>query len=232
LLRAIIFDFDGIIVDSEPLILKLVQQIAAFQGWNLTEEEYYRDYLALDDRGVVELLFKRHGLSIDEQQREQLISQKERAYWEAIQDGLPVFPDAAEFIRKVAKMGFPLGIASGSLRLEVEHLLQKTGLREFFPVLVTAEDTKQSKPDPEGYLKAIDGLRTAAFNPCLGHDFLAARQCLAIEDAAAGIDAAHAAGMRCMALAHSLPRENLKHAEWVFENFGEVDFERIVNACL
>ena len=225
LLRAIIFDFDGIIVNSEPLILKLVQQMAELEGWNLSDEEYYQDYLALDDRGVVELLFQRHGLSLDKRRRDELIAWKERAYWEAIQEGLPVFPDAAEFIRKVA-VRYPLAIASGSLRSEIGHLLKKIALRGAFQVVVSAEDTARSKPDPEIYMKALDRLRAQAFS---SGPSLRASECLAIEDAAAGIDAAHAAGMKCMALAHSLPRENLKHAEWIFDNFGEVEFGRILS---
>ncbi|MGD0697028.1 MAG: HAD family phosphatase [Terriglobia bacterium] len=227
MLRAIIFDFDGILVDSEPLILKLMQQMAALEGWNLTDEEYYRDYLALDDRGVIELLFRRHGLPVDAARRDELVEWKERAYWEAIRDGLPPFPDAVDFVHRVARR-YPLAIASGSLRAEIEHLLEKIGLRGFFPVLVTADDTATSKPDPEVYLKAVERLQVAAFDPCAGHVRLRAAECLAIEDAAAGVDAAHAAGMKCMALAHSLPRENLIHAEWVYDNFGEVDFERII----
>jgi len=228
LLRAIIFDFDGILVDSEPLIVKLTQQMAALQGFTLTEEEYYRDYLALDDRGVVELLFQRHGRRVDRARRDELIAWKERAYWEAIQNGLPSFPDAVEFVHQMVKRGLALAIASGSLRAEIEHLLEKIGLRELFPVLVTADDTSKSKPDPEVYLKAVEGLRLAAFNPCVGHAPLCAAECLAIEDAAAGVDAAHAAGMKCMALAHSLPLEGLQHAEWVYNNFGEVDLEPII----
>lgn len=227
MLRAIIFDFDGILVNSEPLILKLMQQMAALEGWNLTDEEYYRDYLALDDRGVVELLFRRHGRQVDRRLRDELIAWKERAYWEAIQDGLPPFPDAIDFVHRVGKR-FPLAIASGSLRAEIEHLLEKIRLRDAFPVLVTADDTVSSKPDPEVYLEAVKRLQVAAFNPRLGHAPLRAAECLAIEDAAAGVDAAHAAGMKCMALAHSLPREGLVHAEWIFDNFGEVEFERIV----
>lgn len=224
MLRAIIFDFDGILVNSEPLILKLTQQMAALQDWNLSEEEYYRDYLALDDRGVVELLFQRHGLPLDKARRDELTAWKGGAYWEAIQDGLPPFPDAVEFVRKVAAR-YPLAIASGSLRAEIEHLLEKIGLRNAFPVLTAADDTTKSKPDREVYLLAVERLRTGQFVP---GPPLQAAECLAIEDAAAGVDAAHAAGIKCMALAHSLPREGLAHAEWLYDNFGEVDFERIV----
>jgi HAD superfamily hydrolase (TIGR01509 family) len=227
LLRAIIFDFDGIIVNSEPLILKLTQDMAAQEGWTLTEDEYYHKYLALDDRGIVDNLFESHGRKVNPARRDELIAWKARAYMDAIQDGLPSFPDAIEFVHTVAAQ-FPLAIASGSLRAEIEYLLKKLGLRDKFRVLVTADDVARSKPDPEVFVKAIARLGRAVFDPQAGHKELRAEECLVIEDAAAGVDAAHAAGMKCMALAHSLPLDVLGHADWVFDNFAEVKMEEII----
>ncbi|MHB8652508.1 MAG: HAD family hydrolase [Terriglobia bacterium] len=226
LLRAIIFDFDGIIVNSEPLILKLTQQMAAQQGWTITEDEYYHTYLALDDRGIVEHLYASHGRPLDTARRDELVAWKARAYWETIRGGLPAFPGAVDFVRKVAGE-FPLAIASGSLRAEIEYLLGKLGLLDAFAALATADDVVQSKPSPEVFLKAWEMLSVAAFNPREGRAPLVARECLVIEDAPAGVEAAHAAGMKCLALAQSRPREELRHAEWVYGNFAEVDFEKI-----
>jgi HAD superfamily hydrolase (TIGR01509 family) len=223
LLRAIIFDFDGILVDSEPLICKLTQEIAAREGWKLTEEEYYRDYLALDDRGIIEHLFRSHGRELDGRRRNELIAWKASAYAQAIRDGLPALPGAVEFVRKV-QAKFPLAIASGSLRSEVEHLLTQIGLREAFPLLVTSEDTARSKPDPEIFLKALAGLNR---QPRFDREPLAAAQCLAIEDAPGGVRAAQAAGMKCLAIAHSRPADELGHADWLAREFAEVDLDRI-----
>lgn len=227
MLRAIIFDFDGTIVNSEPLILKLTQQMAALEGWTITEEEYYKTYLALDDRGIVEHLYRSHDRRLDEARRDELVEWKARKYMDAIRDGLPTFPGAIEFVRRVASQ-FPLAIASGSFRAEIEYLLGKISLRDKFAVLVAADDVAQSKPDPEVFIKALDALVKAVFNPNAGHDSLRAAECLVVEDAAAGVDAAHAAGMKCMALAHSLSQEALGHADWVYSNFAEVDLERIL----
>ncbi len=229
MLRAIIFDFDGIIVDSEPLVMRLTQEMAAQEGWTLSEEDYYHKYLALDDRGIVDNLFQIHGRQLNPARRAELIAWKARAYMDAIQDGLPSFPDAEDFIHKMAAE-FPLAIASGSLRVEIEHLLEKFGLRDKFKVLVTADDVARSKPDPEVFVKALATLGKVAFDAQTGLPPLRAAECLVIEDAAAGVDAAHAAGMKCMALAHSLPLDVLGHSEWVFDNFGEVDFEAIRSA--
>jgi HAD superfamily hydrolase (TIGR01509 family) len=223
LLRAIIFDFDGILVDSEPLIMKLFQEMAAREGWALSEEEYYRDYLALDDRGVIEHLCRSHGRPISAARRDELLAWKVHAYEKIIHDGLPPIPGAVEFVLSAAQH-FPLAIASGSLRAEIEQLLQKLGLRDKFAVLATADDCERSKPDPEIYLKALTRLQEL---PQLLEPLLAAGECLAIEDAPLGIVAAQAAGMKCLALAHSRPQAELQHADWVAHQFADVDFEII-----
>lgn len=228
MLRAIIFDFDGIIVNSEPLILKLTQEMASREGWTVTEEEYYRDYLALDDRGVIEHLYRSHGRPVDATRRDELVAWKAREYEKIIRDGLPPMPGAVGFVQKAAER-FTLAIASGSFRVEIEHLLRKLYLREKFAVLVTADDCEKSKPQPEVYLKALARLREL---PPLQAEPLEAAQCLAIEDAPLGVVAAHAAGLRCLALSHSRPLEELREADWVAREFKEVDLEEISRAFL
>ena len=233
MLRAIIFDFDGIIVDSEPLILKLTQQMAAQEGWTVTEDDYYRHYLALDDRGIIEHLYSSHGRPIDARRRDELVEWKARVYAELIRDGLTPLPGALEFVRNVARQ-FPLAIASGSLRSEIEYLLSKLGLRDAFQVLVTANEVERSKPEPEVFLKALAGLRelprlrSGPGEGSLPH--LSAPECLVIEDAPGGIRAAHSAGMKCLALAHSRPASELAVADWVYGSFASVDFPTIVAA--
>ncbi len=223
LLRAIVFDFDGILVDSEPLILKIFQELAAREGWTLTEEEYYRDYLALDDRAIVNHLFERHGRQPDPKRRDEWVAWKARRYQECIREGLPPVDGAVEFVQEVAKQ-FPLAIASGSLRVEIEHLLAKLNLREPFQVLATADDVERSKPHPDVYLKAFARLEQL---PAFRQDRLHAGQCLAIEDAPGGIEAAHAAGLKCLALAHTCPASELRHADWVRKSFREVDLREM-----
>ena len=112
MLRALILDFDGIIVDSEPVILRLTQEMAAQEGWEVSAEEYYRDYLALDDRGIMERLYDSHGQRISPLRCQELVEQKGRRYHEIIVEGLPAMPGAVAFVRRAARQ-YPLAIASG-----------------------------------------------------------------------------------------------------------------------
>lgn len=223
MLRAVIFDFDGIIVDSEPLILKLTQEMASLEGWSVSDEEYYRDYLALDDRGIIEHLYASHGRSLDTARRDELVAWKARRYEDIIRDGLPALPGAVDFVMGLSRR-CTLAIASGSLYVEIHHLLVKLGLREKFSVLATADDCRRSKPDPEVYLLALSRLRQL---PVFGERPLKPEECLAIEDAPLGATAAKAAGLKCLALTHSRPAAELRHADWIASEFAGVDMPAI-----
>ena len=223
MLRAVIFDFDGVIVDSEPLILKLTQEMAALEGWTVSAEEYYRDYLALDDRGIVEHLYASHGRPVNAARRDELVAWKGERYQHVIRDGLPPMPGAVSFVTELAK-DYPLAIASGSLRAEIQHLLAQLGLREKFSVLAAADDCERSKPDPAVYLTALYRLRAL---PRFRDESLQAEECLAIEDAPLGVIAAQAAGFKCLALTHTRPAAELQAADWVASEFSDVHMRDI-----
>lgn len=219
MLRAIIFDFDGVIVNSEPLKWKLLQQIAGKEGWSVTKAEYYRHYLPLDEPSIVEYLYRSHTRSIVDGQRDKLVDWKRQAYAQAIADGLPAFPGAVEFVRRAAAH-YTLAIASGSLRSDIEHVLCCLELREAFAVLTAADDCARAKPHPEVFMKTLARLQPL---PVFEQRPLSAAECLAIEDAPHGVAAAQKAGIRCLALCHSLPYEDLQQADWVCRDFAEVD---------
>ena len=132
-------------------------------------------------------------------------------------------PGAVEFVTEMANH-YPLAIASGSLRVEIHHLLSQLGLREKFSVLATADDCRRSKPDPEVYLTALFRLRTL---PNFRDQSLQSEECLAIEDAPLGVVAAQAAGFKCLALAHSRPPTELQLADLIASEFADVDMRDV-----
>jgi len=226
LLRALIFDFDGIIVDSEPLIFKLTQELVARDGWTVDEDEYYNTYVALDDRTMMERILAKHGYPNDPVRRDEMVAWKCQRYADIIRDGLPPTPGAVEFVTAMAK-DYTLAIASGSLQVEISHLLSKLGLRKKFAVLAASDDCQRCKPDPEVYLLALSRLRAL---PQFQQQPLEPAECLAIEDAPFGVTAAKAAGFKCLALTHSRPAVALQHADWVTSGFPDVDMHRITAA--
>ena len=228
MLRAIIFDFDGIIVDTEPTIYQVFREMAEREGWILTREEYFERYLALHDQAFIHELFKSHGKKLRTGQLKELVNWKKFHYARRVEGGLLPLPGALEFIERVYPQ-YPLAIATGSIRLEVEHLLGKLNLLHKFPVLVSADEFGPSKPDPECFLMALNRLRDLPKIARVGKDKLKAADCLVIEDSPGGLNGAHRAGMRCLGLAHSCSLEQLKDADWSAQGYSEIDWESIVS---
>ncbi len=217
--RAIVFDFDGVLADSEPLHLMAYQQVLSAHGVTLTREEYYDRYLGYDDVGVFTKLGEANGWGLDERQLDALIAAKGRVFDETIASTDVLFPGAAACVERMSA-AFPLGIASGALRHEIEAILRRNRLAEHFRFIVASGDTPASKPAPDPYRRASEllGLPAAA--------------CLAIEDSVWGIESAKAAGMSCVAVTHTYPRESLGPADRVVSSLNEItpEFVRSLHA--
>ncbi len=208
MLRAIIFDCDGVIADTEPLHFAALQKVLAEEGIDLDKELYYREYLALDDRGCFTKAFSNCGKALTQKKLSELIARKAAAVEPAMNAHLRLFPGVTDLIRK-ASQRFIVAVASGALTREVELILRTAGVRECFKAIVGAEDVTRSKPHPDPFietLKRINAASTAQISPA---------ECLVIEDSFMGVQAAHAAGMRCMAVTNSYRREMLAQAELV-----------------
>jgi beta-phosphoglucomutase len=204
--RAILFDFNGVIVNDEPQhCAALIATLAAY-GCTLDEEGYYRDYLGFDDRECFRFAFQRMGRTADEGEIRDAIEQKALRYAEAIRSSLELVPGSTEFIREAAGEGYRLAVVSGALRREIDLVLHASELRRYFEVIIAAEDVSQCKPDPQGYRAA---------QAALG---LAAPQCMVIEDSLPGLEAARAAGIRCAMLTTSHPAEQLGEADLVWQD--------------
>jgi beta-phosphoglucomutase-like phosphatase (HAD superfamily) len=202
-LQAIVFDFDGVIADSERLHLKSYQDILAPEGLTISNEDYFAKYLGYDDVGVFKALGRDQGVAMDDGRVSELIARKGERYEQLAAEGEMLFPGAADFIRSAAAV-VPIAIASGALTHEIEHVLEKTGLRTLFPVIVGADQTERSKPNPDPYLTAFARLRAHS-----GQDLVPWRS-VAIEDSKWGLVSARAADLRCVAVTNTYSAAELR----------------------
>jgi beta-phosphoglucomutase len=218
---ALIFDFDGVVVDSEPIHLVCFQRVLGKVGVELSERAYYDKYLGYDDRDCLRIAACDAGLDLDEERIAELMAEKTVLVQRAFAESIEPLPGAVELIRAVADAGVALGVCSGALRREIELASRTIGVLECFRTIVPAEDVARGKPDPEGYLKARERLEAVT-----GRRILAAR-CVVVEDSPAGIDAAGAAGMKVLAVTNSYPRDHLEAAERVVDSLTEVTPESL-----
>jgi beta-phosphoglucomutase len=226
MLRAVIFDFNGIIIDDEPIHFELFQRVLAEQGIGLTEEDYYARYLGFDDRGAFAAAYREHGKAHDGKQLTGLIARKAIYYQNAIRNKVIIFPGVQKLVAELAPR-LPLAIASGALRNEIETILSTAALSKYFPVIISAEDVAQGKPEPEIYLKAL-----ARMNAEAGDDQpIDVAECLVIEDSKEGIRGARRAGMKCLAVTNSHPAELLRDATAIVNSLEEVDIQLLQQIC-
>jgi HAD superfamily hydrolase (TIGR01509 family) len=226
MLRALIFDFNGIIVDDEPIHFQLFKRVLAEEGIELTEEAYYARYLGFDDRGAFTAAFREHRQSLDEQMLSLLIDRKAVYYQTEIRNNVRIFPGVEKLVAALAPV-LPLAVASGALRHEIETILSTAGLLKHFAVIISAEDVNHGKPEPEIFFKALARLNTQVEN---GHP-IAAADCLVIEDSKEGIRGARRAGMKCLAVTNSHPPELLQEADAVVRSLEEVDLSLLEKLC-
>jgi beta-phosphoglucomutase len=222
MLRAVIFDFNGIIVDDEPIHFELFRRVLNEEGITLTEEEYYARYLGFDDRGAFTAVYRKHGQPLRQPKLDQLIERKAAYYQEDIKTKMRVFPGVERLIPNLARK-LPLAIASGALRNEIEIILSSIGLFKEFRAIVSAEDVSRGKPEPEIFLKALAQLNISVN----GQPPIGASECLVIEDSKEGIRGARRAGMKCLAVPNSHPRELLAEADNILNSLEGVTLSQL-----
>ena len=214
-MRAIIFDFDGVIADTEPLHFESLRRTLADIEIILTEADYYADYLGFDDRGCILEALRVNRRPISPSLVEELMAKKAAAYLTSIKDHLVIFPGVREFVEDAAAT-CPIAIASGALRAEIELVLEQIGIRKAFCHITSAEDVTCGKPNPEPFLHALAGLNhrhsTASIQPA---------SCLAIEDSRPGIRAARSAGMKVLAVANTHTVQDLHEADAISYSLSE-----------
>ena len=220
MLRAILFDFNGVLVDDEPIHLEIFQRVLAEEGIALSVEDYYDRYLGLDDRACFAAVLAAAGEPATVPRLMRLIARKASYYQERIRrGGYPFFAGAVDLVASLAAGRRMLGVVSGALREEVEGALRQAGILDRFKVLITAEDVAEGKPNPEGYLRAMEALNS---QPPLPERLLHPHEVLAVEDSPAGLAAARDLGLATLGLAHSFPAHRLRGADAVVESLREL----------
>jgi HAD superfamily hydrolase (TIGR01509 family) len=223
-LQAIVFDFDGVIANSEPLHLLAFQQALAADGVNLSASDYYSRYLGYDDVGMFEALGRDRGLAMAGGRVAELVARKGDHMEDLLRSGSVLFPGALEFIRKAAAE-VPIAIASGALRHEIDKVIDAAGVADLFSTIVAAGDTPESKPSPAPYRRALEQLRERtglALDP---------RRSVAIEDSHWGLESARGAGLRLVAVTSSYPAEELAGAELVVNGLGALTLLALDALC-
>ncbi len=196
-LRAIVFDFDGVLANSEPLHFAAFRDVLASAGVTLTEADYYSRYLGFDDVGVFRTVGADHGTAWSGRDVADLVADKALRLEELERDIPVLFPGAADVVRRTAA-AVPIAIASGALGPEIRRVLRHAGLIDQFSAIVSAEDTPASKPAPDPYVRAVTLLAEK-----LGGPPLKPSECVAIEDSRWGLDSARAAGLRTVGVTSS-----------------------------
>ncbi len=221
MLRAIIFDFNGVILDDELLHFEAMRNVITGYGVDLAREMYWDRYLPLDDQQCLEAICRDYSISMNSEERKNALERKARFYWQSLRGHFPLFPGVDRFIRAAAHR-YPLALASGARREEIESTLDSTGLRRYFVVIVAAEDFAQGKPHPESFLLALKRLNAAIDSPQIRPE-----ECLVIEDSIGGIRGAQTAGMICMAVTNSYPGEALSAADRIVASLENVRLESL-----
>lgn len=213
---AIVFDFDGVIVNSEPIHCRCFQQTLETVGVRLTEKDYYASYLGYDDHDCFLVAARDAGVALSESQIAALTATKTHMVQREYRQSAQPLEGAAQLIRSAAEAGVPVGVCSGALREEIELAADAIGVLDCFRAIVAAKDVRRGKPDPEGYALAVQRLSVAA-----GRTLDPAR-CVAIEDSPAGIDSARGAGMKVLGVTNSYPAGHLSAAQRVVDSLADV----------
>jgi beta-phosphoglucomutase len=218
MLDAVIFDFDGIIVDTEPLHYKAFQEILVPLGMGYSWEEYLERYMGFDDRDAFRESFSTAGRSLSAAELKTHMDGKAAAFLRIVSVGVAPYPGVVELIRAISGT-LPLALCSGALRSDIDPILAQLGLVGAFDTLVTADEVAASKPDPESYRLAVQRLQElfpGRINPA---------HSLAVEDTPAGILSATGAGLRVLAVTNSYPEDRLTGACRVVASLAGVDLE-------
>ncbi|MCS6770486.1 MAG: HAD family phosphatase [Kiritimatiellae bacterium] len=219
MLKAVVFDFDGIIVDTEALHFEALNRVLEPMGLGFSWDVYVRDFIGNDDRGVFEAVLRQAGHPITEEEVRRLVSRKAATFHHMVSSEPPrPFPDTLALIRRL-RGRLPLALCTGALRSDLEPIFGQLDLHDAFDAVVTADDVSASKPDPACYRLAVRRLSEAR------NIELEPPDCLAIEDTPTGIAAAKAARLRVLAVTNTHEAKELGAADAILNTLDGLDIE-------
>lgn len=218
--EAVLFDFDGILVDSEPMHYRAFIEVLDPLGMGFPWEEYVETYMGFDDRDAFREAFRAKGIDLDDANLAKLVAAKSRAFQDGIRNGVTSFPGTVALIESLHAAGRPLALCSGALRSDIDTILTQLGVARRFDVIVSTDDVHRSKPDPECYALAFARLseRYATLLTAPGKS-------IAVEDTPAGIRSAKGAGLRVLAVTNSYGEGELAEADWIVDSLESVRIE-------
>jgi beta-phosphoglucomutase len=218
--EAVLFDFDGILVDSEPMHYRAFIEVLDPLGMGFPWKEYVEIYMGFDDRDAFREAFRAKGIDLDEENLAKLVAAKSRAFQDGIRKGVTAYPGAVPVVESLYAAGRPLALCSGALRSDIDPILARLGVARRFGVIVSADDVRRSKPDPESYALAF-----ARLSEKYATLLTVPEKSVAVEDTPAGIRSAKEAGLRVLAVTNSFGAGELAEADWIAESLESVHFE-------
>ena len=222
MIAAIVFDFDGVIADSEPLHYEAFVAVSRRFGLDFDYETYARRYIGFDDRDAFRAMLDEVGASAnDAASIASLTAQKAAAFEQCVQAGIRALPGAIELVH-AASAAMPVAIASGATRRDIDLILDKLGIADRFELIVSADDVARSKPDPETYRQAVRRLADRH----TGHG-IKATTCVAIEDTTAGLASARAAGLKTVGIDPTDSAGGLDGADHTLGSLRELTLEQL-----
>lgn len=210
---AVIFDMDGVLVDTYDAHFRSWQAVAAEEGQQFTEDDFAPTF-GRTSREIIAALWSSGAMSDEEIAR--IDDRKEALFREIIRESFPAMPGAVELIEELRGAGFKLGVGSSGPPANVEEVLEKLGAKRHFSAIVTGADVTRGKPDPQVFLLAAERL---AVPPA---------RCAVVEDAVPGVEAAETAGMTSIGLVSTgRTHEQLAGADLVVDRLDELSSERL-----
>ncbi len=225
-LKAVLFDFKGVVINDESIHQELIEEVILAENLRPPDkEEYQKICLGKSDRACFQDLLARRGRVVSADYLQNLIESKTRAYQKKLAEleSLPIYPEIKDSMAQIQAAGLQIAVVSGALKAEIESILDRSDLKQYINAIVAGDDLVASKPQPDGYLLAVELLNRN--DPSLQ---LRPFNCLAIEDTEVGIEAAKNAGMQVLAVANTYPLHLLQRkANWAIDYLWELELDRI-----